>query len=496
MKKGMGFTLVIALLCLCLGSITVMAEGIGSWTTKAPMPTERGYLEAAVVNGIIYTFGGYNQNSYSAAVEAFNPLTNTWVGKAGMTSARAYFGAAEVSGKIYVLGGIGIQGGYLSLVEEYDPAKNLWTKKAPMLTARDAHAAVACNGKIYIIGGNGQSGILSSVEEYNPATNLWTTKASIPKESQGLRAATVNGKIYVFGGRDNSGITQVVYEYNPITDLWLNKTSMPVKKEKFAVEVLDSKIYIIGGNDANMLSSVEEYDPTTNTWSTKESMQKEVSCLTAGQANGKIYAIGGHTGYNWTGETQEYTLAKSTKPNAPNNLKTNLRMQRLNLGWEPVTGATSYNVKRATTSGGPYTTISSNLTDTAYTDTSVVTNTTYYYVVSAVNSAGESANSNEVSAMFTDQSIIPNLITDKEKYIQDDIVPLSLILTNAQAGDKTNSVTFEVEYDSSTFELANTDPNVSVANGYIPFDTKLSLGTGTTKTVHITYLNMDNDIPL
>jgi cellulose 1,4-beta-cellobiosidase len=70
------------------------------------------------------------------------------------------------------------------------------------------------------------------------------------------------------------------------------------------------------------------------------------------------------------------------------------------LSWNASTGATNYNVKRSTTSGGGYVTIASPATMN-YTDTAVTNGTTYYYAVSAVNSQGESTNSSWVSATPT-----------------------------------------------------------------------------------------------
>jgi len=68
-------------------------------------------------------------------------------------------------------------------------------------------------------------------------------------------------------------------------------------------------------------------------------------------------------------------------------------IEQVALRWMASSNATSYNVKLATTSGGPYTTVA-NVTTTNYTDTGLIGRTTYYYVVSAVSSAaGESANS-------------------------------------------------------------------------------------------------------
>ena len=72
---------------------------------------------------------------------------------------------------------------------------------------------------------------------------------------------------------------------------------------------------------------------------------------------------------------------------------------KVSLSWSPASGATSYNVKRSTTSGSGYTTIAMGVISNFYTDSNVSPNTTYYYVISAVNSEGESANSSEVSAV-------------------------------------------------------------------------------------------------
>jgi endoglucanase len=67
------------------------------------------------------------------------------------------------------------------------------------------------------------------------------------------------------------------------------------------------------------------------------------------------------------------------------------------LNWVGCESATSYNVKRALNSGGPYTTIAS-CSALSYVDTGLADGTTYYYVVSGVNGNGEGANSSEVSA--------------------------------------------------------------------------------------------------
>jgi regulation of enolase protein 1 (concanavalin A-like superfamily) len=82
----------------------------------------------------------------------------------------------------------------------------------------------------------------------------------------------------------------------------------------------------------------------------------------------------------------------------------------VSLSWSPVAGATTYNLYRSTIPGGegstPYLT---GLTGIAYSDTAVTASIAYYYKLTAVNSAGESAPSAEVSATPTASSSIASL---------------------------------------------------------------------------------------
>ncbi len=71
------------------------------------------------------------------------------------------------------------------------------------------------------------------------------------------------------------------------------------------------------------------------------------------------------------------------------------------LSWSASTSTvTGYNVYRGTVSGGPYSKINSSAdANTSYTDSSVQSGTTYFYVTTSVDSSGnESVNSNQVSA--------------------------------------------------------------------------------------------------
>jgi len=84
-------------------------------------------------------------------------------------------------------------------------------------------------------------------------------------------------------------------------------------------------------------------------------------------------------------------------PPAPTNLVATAGNAQVSLTWTASSGATSYNIYRATTSGTE-TLLQSGVSSTTFTDSSVTNGTTYYYKVAAVNAGGTSPLSSEVSA--------------------------------------------------------------------------------------------------
>jgi len=112
------------------------------------------------------------------------------------------------------------------------------------------------------------------------------------------------------------------------------------------------------------------------------------------------YVVSAYNSYGQSANSAEVNatpMAPATPPAAPTGLTATAGNAQVTLAWSASGGATSYHVKRSTTNGSGYTQVSAP-TMTGYLDTGLTNGTIYYYVVSALNAAGESANSSQASA--------------------------------------------------------------------------------------------------
>src|ERR1700682_2942495 len=78
-------------------------QSLGSWTTKAPMPTGRQDLAAGVIDGTLYAVGGcgpYCNGQPFNTVEAYDAATDTWSTKAVLPTKRVGLAIGVINGKI------------------------------------------------------------------------------------------------------------------------------------------------------------------------------------------------------------------------------------------------------------------------------------------------------------------------------------------------------------------------------------------------------------
>jgi glycosyl hydrolase family 44 len=130
----------------------------------------------------------------------------------------------------------------------------------------------------------------------------------------------------------------------------------------------------------------------------------------------------------------------TTIPAAPTGVMATAGNAQVAIAWMASTGATSYHVKRATTSAGPFAQISAP-TATTFADAAVTNGTTYFYVVSALNSAGESANSTAASAK-------PTAPTQPQSQIPP--TPTTLVAT---AGNAQISLTWAISSGATSYHV-------------------------------------------
>ncbi|MCX5859610.1 MAG: hypothetical protein NT056_06890 [Proteobacteria bacterium] len=278
----------------------------GVWTTKASLHETRYYPGAAVLNGILYAIGGCPSGAcgttVTSSMEAYNPSIDTWTMKPPMPTARGWLAAAGIDGLLYAIGGTAGGRNFYNTLEVYNPATNTWMMKSPMPSPRAAPAVGVINGKLYVAGGLATTStipvpVVNALEVYDPETDTWIMKPPMPTARAYPGAGVIDGKLYVFGGQDIFNNTLAVLEvFSPENNSWTTHAPMPTARVAPGAGVINRKLYVIGGqaNGPEIYGTLEVYDPMNNEWVTMPPMPTPRSGPGVWVVNGLLYVGGGY----------------------------------------------------------------------------------------------------------------------------------------------------------------------------------------------------------
>lgn len=242
-----------------------------NWTSKTPMPTPRAGFGLVVYQNKIFTVGGSLQwteeDGYvdSAAIEVYDPTNDTWKTKIPMPMNRSFVGAAVVDGKIHLIGS--------QTHDVYDIALQTWSEKEgepfePYYGYGYDSSTTVLDNKIYVIIGN-------KTQIYDTRSNQWRLGAALPTPVIHAAICSTTGelalkRVYVIGGTTGEGGmfasgVNLIQVYDPKNDSWTLGEAMPTARLGLSAAVAHDKIYALSGRTTMAFSGElkvnEEYTP-------------------------------------------------------------------------------------------------------------------------------------------------------------------------------------------------------------------------------------------
>lgn len=221
------------------------------WEPRAPLPVPVHHATAAVVGERLFVIGGYTGGRvrWTAldTVYEFVPAREAWEPRAPMPSARGALAVAVLNGRVHALGGSAerVSGAH----EIYDPRANRWTVANAMPTARDHLAAVAFQGRVWALGGRASfvGEQYANVEIYDPASDSWRTGVPLPVGRGGLAAVALTDRIFVFGGEAPLRIFNATEMWEIAGQRWIAKEPMPTARHGIGAVAIDGRVFVPAG---------------------------------------------------------------------------------------------------------------------------------------------------------------------------------------------------------------------------------------------------------
>jgi len=185
-----------------------------TWEIKSPiLPRER-YLHAAIAyNGKIYVIGGdswqYGYDEVWDDIQEYDPITDAWVKKSPMPAPASGLDAVVVDGKIYVFGGLPKP----NTAWIYDIQSDKWEEIQSNHSPKSSSASfVFWNGYIFRFGGGGWGPTLNIVESAKIAPVYTCTFTKLEPSTIETSESTYNATLTATGSN--------FYNVDEITFTW------------------------------------------------------------------------------------------------------------------------------------------------------------------------------------------------------------------------------------------------------------------------------------
>ena len=237
-----------------------------SWTRLTDLPVGVNHTGLAHIDGSLFVIGGFRGTTFRATdrVMIFDLDEERWREGSPMPTARGALAVAVVDGSIHAIGGELANGTDTGAHEIYDPALDQWTTAATMPSPRNHHAAAVVGNDIIVVAGRDRvTTTLTTTEIYNVTTGIWRTGSAVPTGRSGVAAVSFGGSVYLFGGEqftNRTGTFNNVERYDPALDRWSIEAAMPTARHGLGAAAVGPHIFVIsGGPEAGFaFSSVNE----------------------------------------------------------------------------------------------------------------------------------------------------------------------------------------------------------------------------------------------
>jgi fibronectin type 3 domain-containing protein len=256
----------------------------------------------------------------------------------------------------------------------------------------------------------------SASNTYLPTSDVWTyTVGTPPAPPTGLTSTPGNSQVALSWiassnatSYNASGVTGTSYTDSTVTNgttYYYVVTAVNAAGESGHSDTVSATPQLSPPNPPGGLMAIEGIGMVTLQWtaSTGASAYNVKRSIARRGAYNIIAAGVTETTYTDTnvagGTTYYYVVSAVASPPGVFTLtaRTGSKAGQIKLTWTKSSGATSYDVTRATTAGGPYTTVRTGMTALSYTDFGLIRGQIYYYVITARNT-GDQRDSNEASA--------------------------------------------------------------------------------------------------